>query len=205
MRKIPIFNKKFAPLPKIPGPPPTFYGTVPKHKIPDPLQPSTVRKSKNRKVTENSGISPKTGWGARVVGGWWLTGGVQPTISPQEDRRLCLEEKKVANETLRLQLEVQRLAESSNDAPRIHSWIPQPPERLRNPDTKSDKKEKERGGRRGWKGGRKGGGARSDQKERDRIFINVRAPNFAGKVSDENLKVNQKTGWAKRGRFFVSA
>ena len=30
-------------------------------------------------------------------------------------------------------------------------------------------------------------------------------PNFAGKVSDENLKVNQKTGRAKRGRFFVSA
>ena len=43
-----------------------------------------------------------------------------------------------------------------------------------------------------FKGGRQGGGARSDQKERDRIFINVRAPNFAGKVSDENLKVNQK-------------
>ena len=39
---------------------------------------------------------------------------------------------------------------------------------------------------------KEGGGARSDQKERDRIFINVRAPNFAGKVSDENLKVNQK-------------
>ena len=56
-----------------------------------------------------------------------------------------------------------------------------------------------------FKGGRQGGGARSDQKERDRVFINVRAPNFAGKVSDENLKVNKKTGRAKRGRFFVSA
>ena len=60
------------------------------------------------------------------------------------------------------------------------------------PPTKSDKEGKDRRGRRGWKGGRKRGGARSDQKERDRIFPNVRAPNLAGKVSDENLKVNQK-------------